>query len=341
MTVKDRYSRQTMFSAIGDKGQRNIQKKKVLIIGAGALGTANAELLTRAGVGHLTIVDRDYVEWSNLQRQQLYLERDAHDQIPKAIAIKKHLTAINHDVSIVACIKDVNASNLEVMAEGHDLMIDATDNFETRWIINDVSQKLSIPWIYGACVGSFGMSFTVIPGKTPCMNCLWKAIPFQSMTCETGGIIAPVVQMVTAHQSAEAMKILVEDWAALRKTFVTFDLWNNQFQSIDMTKAKREDCLSCGKERTYPFLDYTSGMKTMVLCGRDTVQVRPPKPVDLNINHLLSQLKKAGYKAQANPYLVHIHYEKERMVLFKDGRALIHGTNDMAYAKRVYQKILG
>ncbi|MTT31836.1 thiamine biosynthesis protein MoeB [Terrilactibacillus sp. BCM23-1] len=339
--MKDRYSRQTMFSAIGEKGQRNIQKKKVLIIGAGALGTANAELLTRAGVGQLTIVDRDYVEWSNLQRQQLYVERDAHDQTPKAIAIKKHLTAINHEVSIVACIKDVNASNLEAMAEGHDLMIDATDNFETRWIINDISQKLSIPWIYGACVGSFGMSFTVIPGKTPCMNCLWKSIPFQSMTCETGGIIAPAVQMVTAHQTAEALKILAEDWTAIRTTFVSFDLWNNQFQSIDMTKAKREDCLSCGKERTYPFLDVTNGMKTMVLCGRETVQVRPPKPVNLNINHLLSRLKKAGYEAQANPYLVQVHYEKERMVLFKDGRALIHGTNDIAYAKRVYQKILG
>ncbi|RYL92105.1 thiamine biosynthesis protein MoeB [Sporolactobacillus sp. THM7-4] len=339
--MDDRYSRQILFSAIGRKGQKTLREKRVLIIGAGALGTGNAELLARAGVGHLTIADRDYVEWSNLQRQQLYTESDARARLPKAVAAQQHLAAINNETSVQALIKDADAANLEEIAAGHDLIIDATDNFETRWIMNDVSQKLDIPWIYGACVGSLGMSFTVIPGQTPCMNCLWKTLPFQSMTCDTGGIIAPAVQMVVAYQSAEALKILAADWAAIRKTFLTFDLWKNQFQSIDMSGARREDCPSCGKKRTYPFLDYARHTKTTVLCGRQTVQVRPPKPAHISIEQLQSRLKEAGFEVRANPFLLAIQFEKERMVLFRDGRALIHGTRDTAYARSLYQKIIG
>ncbi|RYM06547.1 thiamine biosynthesis protein MoeB [Sporolactobacillus sp. THM7-7] len=339
--MEERYSRQILFSPIGEDGQRNLRKKHVLLVGAGALGSANADILVRAGVGQLTIVDRDYVEWSNLQRQQLYTEEDAREQLPKAVAAKNHLNAINPEVSVHACVLDAAAADLEELAEDKDLIVDATDNFETRGVINDLSQKLTVPWIYGACVGSFGMSFTVIPGKTPCMHCLWKAIPLTGLTCETGGIIAPAVQMVAAHQTAEALKILVEDWDSIRQTFVTFDLWHNQYQSMNVTKAKREDCLSCGKERTYPFLNRTNTTKAAILCGRDTVQVRPPKRLELDFIRLSCKLKRAGYEVRANPYLMSVHYARERLVLFKDGRALVHGTKNTGYARSLYQKIIG
>ncbi|MGE7778755.1 MoeB/ThiF family adenylyltransferase [Peribacillus sp. NPDC097264] len=337
----ERYSRQTLFSPIGEGGQAHIHQKHVLLLGAGALGSANAEALTRAGVGKLTIVDRDYVESSNLQRQQLYTEQDVEDKLPKAEAAKRHLHAINHEVDVAAVIMDATARSLEPLLGHVDLIIDATDNFETRMIINDLSQKLQIPWIYGACVGSVGMTMTILPDKTPCMNCLMKTIPVQGMTCDTGGIISPAVTMVVAHQTAEALKILVEDWEAVRPTLVTFDLWRNQYQTIKLTKAKRTDCLSCGEQRTYPFLNADNMTKTAVLCGRDTVQVRPSKPLKLQLEKLAKDLKGSDYLVKVNPFLLSCEKDGERMVIFQDGRALIHGTKDMVHAKALYQRILG
>ncbi len=339
--MSDRYSRQILFSPIGKEGQVQIRSKHVLIIGAGALGSGNAEMLTRAGVGKLTIVDRDYVESSNLQRQQLYTERDVELKLPKAAAAEKRLREINSDVQIEAVIGDANPEKLAELARGKDLIIDSTDNFETRLAINDISQKLNIPWIYGACVGSYGMSFTIIPGKTPCLSCLLKAMPIQGMTCDTVGIISPAVGMVVAHQTAEALKILVEDWEAVRTSFVSFDLWRNQYSSMKMTKAKDESCLSCGTHRTYPFLEMENLMKSTVLCGRDTVQVRPAKVLDIPLEELSKQLTTIGYHVKGNPYLLSIETDKERMVLFKDGRALVHGTKDLSAARALYNRILG
>ena len=241
--MSDRYSRQVLFSPIGKEGQAKIRPKHCLIIGAGALGSGNAEMLTRAGIGKLTIVDRDYVEESNLQRQQLYTEQDVEQKLPKAAAAEKRLRAINSEVEIHAIIGDANPEKLDELVKGVDLIIDSTDNFETRMAINDISQKYKIPWVYGACVGSYGMSFTIIPGKTPCLNCLLKTIPMQGLTCDTAGIISPAVGMVVAHQIAEALKILVEDWDAVRPSFVSFDLWRNQYSSIKMSKAKDERLL--------------------------------------------------------------------------------------------------
>lgn len=339
--MDNRYSRQELFSNIGVKGQEKISSKHVVLIGAGALGTVNAEILTRSGIGKLTIIDRDYVEWSNLQRQQLYTESDAELKLPKAIAAKQHLEEINSEVAITAKVVDATVDNLEDLLQDTDLIIDATDNFDTRFVINDLSQKLNIPWIYGACVGSYGMSYTIIPGKTPCLNCLLKSIPIKGLSCETGGIIAPAVQMVAAHQTTEALKILVEDWDAIRTSFVTFDLWNNEYHRIKVSKAKNDDCLSCGKERTYPYLSHSNLTKTAVLCGGETVQVRPPEPIELNFVHMSKRLRQIGYEVKANPYLMTIQYAKERLVLFKDGRALIHGTKDRSYARAIYQKIIG
>jgi molybdopterin/thiamine biosynthesis adenylyltransferase len=339
--MSERYSRQVLFPPIGATGQEKLGNKHVLIIGAGALGSGNAEVLTRAGVGKLTIVDRDYVEASNLQRQQLYTEEDVREKLPKAAAAKKRLTAINSDVSIEALIADATPELLQQLVSGVDLILDATDNFETRMAINDTAQKHQIPWIYGACVGSYGMSFTIIPGQTPCLNCLLKTIPIQGMTCDTGGIIGPTVQMVIAHQTAEALKILVEDWSALRSTFLSFDVWRNHFTNMKMSKAKDEGCLSCGTEPTFPYLDLENMTKTSVLCGRDTVQIRPPKQEEINLASLSEQLTSLGYEVKANPYLLAVEFEGTRMVIFGDGRALIHGTKDINQAKTYYQRLLG
>jgi adenylyltransferase/sulfurtransferase len=339
--MSERYSRQILFTPIGKEGQEKIRAKHCLIIGAGALGSGNAEMLTRAGVGKLTIVDRDYIEESNLQRQQLYTERDVKEKLPKAAAAEKRLKEINSDVEIISVIGDANPEKLEELVQGVDLIMDATDNFETRMAINDISQKHKIPWIYGACVGSYGMVFTIIPGKTPCLNCLLKAIPMQGLTCDTAGIISPAVGMVTAHQTAEAMKILVEDWDEVRTSFVSFDLWRNQYSSIKMAKAKDEGCLSCGTHPTYPYLEAENLTKSTVLCGRNTVQVRPPTPLEIPLEDLAKQLTAAGFEVKGNPYLLSIETGVERIVIFKDGRALIHGTKDMIAAKTIYNRILG
>lgn len=337
----ERYSRQMLFSPIGQAGQEKIRTKHVLMIGAGALGSSNGEILTRAGIGKLTIVDRDYVEASNLQRQQLYTEEDVEQKLPKAVAAEKRLKAINSDVEIHSIVGDATPEMLEELIKDVDLILDATDNFETRMALNDISQKYKIPWIYGALVGSFGMSFTIIPGKTPCLNCLLKSIPVQGMTCDTVGVIAPTVQMVVAHQTAEALKILVEDWDAIRTSFVSFDLWRNQYSSIKMSKVKDVGCLSCGSEPTYPYLEKENLMKSDVLCGRDTVQIRPPKHGEINLAELSERLLALNYEVKGNPYLLSVEMAENRLVIFKDGRALIHGTKDISHAKSIYQKLFG
>lgn len=339
--MDERYSRQMLFSPIGKSGQEKIRQKHVLMIGAGALGSSNGEILTRAGIGKLTIVDRDYVEASNLQRQQLYTEEDVAQKLPKAIAAERRLKAINRDVEIRPVVGDANPEMLEELSAGVDLILDATDNFDTRMAINDISQKHGIPWIYGACVGSFGMSFTIIPGKTPCLNCLLKTIPVQGMTCDTVGIIAPTVQMVVAHQTVEAFKILVEDWEAIRHSFVSFDLWRNQYSSIKMSKVRDKGCLSCGENRTYPYLDKENLMRSDVLCGRDTVQIRPSQKGEVDLNQLSQHLVSLNYEVKGNPYLLSVEMGENRMVIFNDGRALIHGTKDISHARSIYNRLLG
>ena len=339
--MNERYSRQTLFAPIGEKGQEKISGKHVLIIGAGALGTGNAEALVRSGIGKLTIVDRDYVEWSNLQRQQLYSEADAESRIPKAIAAKNRLEAINSSVTVEAIIADASAEELEEWAKQTDLIIDATDNFETRMIINDVSQKYQVPWIYGACVGSYGITYTIIPGKTPCLSCLMETVPLGGLTCDTAGIISPAVQMVVSYQISEALKILVDDLDSLRNKLVSFDLWKNQHSAISVDKMKKEHCPSCGKERSYPFLSYENQTKTAVLCGRDSVQIRPAAKVERDLEALEKVLIGQGGTIQLNPYLLSFSLNNHRLVFFKDGRVLVHGTKDIAEAKTLYNKYLG
>ena len=341
--MKERYSRQELFAPIGREGQEKLASKHVLIIGAGALGTGNAEALVRAGVGKLTIIDRDYVEWSNLQRQQLYSEEDAIERLPKAVAAKKRLEQVNSDVKIEAIVGDATAIEIEGLAERKrpHLIIDATDNFETRMVINDVSQKYEIPWIYGACVGSYGISYVVIPKQTPCLNCLLETVPLGGLTCDTAGIIGPTVQMVVAYQVAEALKILIEDWESLRNKLVSFDLWKNQHTAIRVDKVRKENCPSCGSQPTYPFLNYEMQTKTAVLCGRDSVQIRPPVQQERDLDELARLLSQQGRKVEKNPYLLSFAIGNYRLVVFKDGRVLVHGTKDIDEAKTLYHRYLG
>lgn len=338
--MSDRYSRQELFQPIGKEGQNQLQQSHALIIGAGALGTALAESLARAGIGKLTIVDRDYVEWSNLQRQQLYSESDARDRIPKAVAAKKRLHAINSDVEVISHIMDVTIEEMEYLLEGVDLILDATDNFDTRLLINDSSQKANIPWIYGACVGSYGVSLTIIPSKTPCLQCLLDTIPLGGMTCDTAGIISPAVQIVVAHQVTEALKLLTGNQDALRGSLYSFDLWLNQSSSISVEKLKKDDCPSCGVNPSYPYLDHTNTTKTAVLCGRNTVQIRPAHNMTWNLEQLAVALTPHG-KVKSNEYLLSLTVAEHRLVFFADGRVLIHGTKDIHEAKRLYHQYVG
>ncbi|HDR8155031.1 TPA: molybdopterin-synthase adenylyltransferase MoeB [Bacillus cereus] len=338
--MADRYSRQQLFKPIGSKGQEKIRNKHVLIVGAGALGSASAESFVRAGVGKLTIIDRDYVEWSNLQRQQLYSEQDAIEKMPKAIAAKNRLEQINSEVQIHAFVMDATLENMEGLLKNVDVIIDATDNFDIRFVINELSQKHNIPWVYGSCVGSYGMSYTIIPQETPCLHCMLKNIPVTGVTCDTAGIISPTVQIVAAYQVAEALKILIEDFSAIRKTFFMFDIWNNQNHFIKLGKIKTDACLSCGLNRTYPYLSYEKQTKAAVLCGRNTVQIRTVDNRKYNFDDIEKVLKKLG-KVDRNPYLLSCQFDDYRIVFFRDGRVFIHGTNDISKAKQLYYRVFG
>ncbi|RKD21762.1 thiamine biosynthesis protein MoeB [Ammoniphilus oxalaticus] len=338
--MSDRYSRQELFQPIGKEGQRKLSQKHVLMIGAGALGTGASETLVRAGVGKLTIVDRDYVEWSNLQRQQLYTEQDATERMPKAIAAYNRLSAVNSEVEIIAKVTDVTTEEIDELVEGVDLIMDATDNFDIRLLINDAAQKYRIPWIYGAVIGSYGLTYTILPGQTPCLSCLLESVPMGGATCDTAGIISPNVQMVVAYQTVEAMKILVEDFDAVRPTLLSFDLWTNQHTTIRVDKLKKDDCPSCGKQPSFPFLSQANHTKTAVLCGRDTVQIRPPVPMQRDLEQLAQSLAVHG-QIEKNPYLVSLSTGAHRLAIFQDGRVLVHGTKDVTEARTLYHRFLG
>ena len=336
--MKDRYSRQMLFKPVGEQGQKRMEQGHVMILGCGALGTASAETLARAGVGKLTIIDRDYVEASNLQRQQLFSESDAMQEMPKAIAAKRRLSEINSEILIDAHVMDATGDELTPLVKDVDLVIDATDNFDVRLMMNDLFQKLSIPWIFGSCVGSTGMSFTILPMETPCLNCLLSSGPISGATCDSAGIIAPAVQMVAAHQTTEALKMLVGDTAALRTKLITFDLWNNQQQMINVSKAKKDHCKTCGEFPSYEYLTDEKKTKTEVLCGRETVQIRSRQP--LQLNELAKRLQVMG-EVRNNDFLLSLRYQNYRLVFFHDGRTLIHGTNSVNEAKKIYYQLIG
>lgn len=336
-----RYSRQVLFSPIGETGQEALLKKHVLIIGLGTLGTQSAESLTRAGLGKLTIVDRDYVEYSNLHRQQLYTEADAANKLPKAVAAEKRLGKINSDVEISAHIVDVAPGELAFLTKDVDLIIDGTDNFDIRMMINDISQKEGIPWIYGSCVGSFGISYTIIPGETPCLHCMLEKIPVGGPNCDTAGIIHPTASQVVVYQTVEALKLLTGNKEALRRELVTFDLWENQQMKMNVDQMRKADCASCGPNPTYPFLTYDKQTKSAVLCGRDAVQISPAEKQQRDLTGLAEQLNKTAGKVEVNDFLLSYTLDGRRLVLFADGRAIIHGIHNKEEAKTLYYQYFG
>ncbi|MDX8045726.1 MoeB/ThiF family adenylyltransferase [Gracilibacillus sp. S3-1-1] len=339
--MNNRYHRQMLFQPIGEEGQRRLQESHVAIVGVGALGSSNAEMLARAGVGTLTLLDRDYVEASNLQRQQLFSEADVEAKTPKVIAAKKRLEEINHSTIIHAKVIDAGVEELENIVPQVDVVIDATDNFDTRLILNDVCQKHHKPWIYGACVSSYGVTFTVLPENSPCLHCLMDHIPNDGATCDTVGIISPAVQMVVSHQVTETLKIVTGNTDALSGKLIAFDLWKNQHIEVKVASLKDNQCPSCAKKQ-YPYLTYQSQLKTAVLCGRNTVQIRSSEQKVISFDELKNNLERnKRVKLFSNPYLLSFEIEKFRIVLFRDGRTLIHGTKDITEAKKVYYQYIG
>jgi molybdopterin-synthase adenylyltransferase len=339
-TNTDRYSRQILFSGIGDEGQHRLVNSRVVIIGCGALGSAQAESLARAGIGHLRIVDRDFVEFSNLQRQTMFTESDADERLPKAVAAANHLAEINSEISIEPEIADVNHSNIERLIQGCDIVIDGTDNFATRYLINDVCVKHGVNWIYGAAVGSYGVTMTIQPGVTPCLRCVFPEAPpaASAPTCDTAGVIMPIINLVAAIQVSEALKLLTGNQEQLHRSLMQFDVWQNEWRSISVGEPAGS-CVTCSL-RQFDSLDSTSAEFAAVLCGRHAVQVSPALPARVNLAELRKRLAAAG-EVQGNEYLLRFRTGEFEMTIFQDARSIISGTDDVGKARSLYAKFIG
>lgn len=335
MVDLERYSRQILYKHIGQQGQEQLLNKHVLIIGMGALGTHLAESLVRTGIGELTIVDRDYVEFSNLQRQTLFTEQDALSFMPKVVAASKHLQAIRSDVVIHQHIAHVDAHFLETIAMHIDLILDATDNFETRQLINDFAYLNHVPWIYGGVVQSTYVEAAFIPGETPCFNCLVPNIPTINMTCDTVGVIQPAVTMTTSLQMKDTLKILLGAESSSKLTYG--DLWEGSHHTFGFSKMQRAMCPTCGERPMYPHL-HTNSRNFTTLCGRDTVQYQN---TDITQEILESFLIKHQIHYQRNQYMIRFKYKSHQIVSFKGGRMLIHGMTNPNDAKTLINQLFG
>lgn len=334
----NKYNRQILFSPIGEHGQEKLADSHLLIVGLGALGAASAEMFARAGIGKLTLLDRDYVEMTNLQRQPLYSVQDAVDRLPKSIAAKRRLEQVNPAVEVEAIVVDVTASVLADYVDGVNIIIDGTDNFDVRMIMNEIAQKHDIPWIYGSCVGSYGITYTIIPKKTPCLACVMDTIPIGTPTCDTVGIIQPAATQVVLHQVTEAIKWLVGDRRSMNRQLRAFDLWKNEQSTIDIQSLRKKNCLSCGENATHSYLQKENETKLAVLCGRDTVQIRPAQSKTIDIEAMASKSEIKSLPLEVNDFLLSLTVAPYRIVLFKDGRALVHGTKDITEAKILYDR---
>ncbi len=340
----ERYSRQILFEPIGPEGQRRLLAARVTLIGCGALGTTLANLLARAGVGFLRIVDRDFVELSNLQRQALFDERDAAECLPKAEAARRKLAGINSDVRVEAVVADATPLNIESFAEGVDLLLDGTDNFEARFLINDTAIKHRIPWIYGACVGAVGLAMPILPGQTPCLRCVFEQAPPPEMspTCDTVGVLGPVVSMVAGHQASEALKILTGRRDAVSRRLLHIDAWSGRIVQINVdASARAGECPCCGQGR-YEYLAGPLGSSAVRLCGRDSVQISPPPGLHVDLAALADRLRPAASAPPlVNEYLLRAAIGRHRITLFTDGRAIIQGTDRPDEARGVYARYVG
>lgn len=338
MTISDRYSRQILFHGIGSEGQQKIANSKVLVVGMGALGTVIANSLCRAGVGYLRLVDRDYVELSNLQRQTIYDEQDVENNLPKAAAAVRHLQKVNSEIVLEPVVSDVNSGNIEYLIDGMDLILDGTDNFETRFLINDACIKHNIPWIYGGAIGSTGMSMNIIPGKTACFRCLVSEprTPSSSPTCSSMGVLGMLTGIIGCLESAEALKILIGS-SKICTNLCVVDIWENTINYINIPKSP--ECPTCG-QGCYDFLNSMKGSYTSSLCGRDSIQVIPSKMGNMDFPALSNKLSPLG-SVKYNQYILNFAVNNIEITLFKDGRAIIKNVKDEGAAKSVYSEYIG
>ncbi len=337
-----RYARQSLFEPFGEDGTRALTHARVTLIGCGALGSVTASTLVRAGVGQLRIVDRDFLELNNLQRQVLYDEQDLADNLPKAEAAARKLRRVNSSVEIEPIVADANASNVEELCRDADLLLDGTDNFETRFLLNDVSVRHRIPWVYGACVGTEGLVMPVLPSETPCLRCVWEDAPPPGMspTCDTAGVLGPVVNVVASLQAMEAMKILAGKLGAVSRRLTMIDVWTGQFRQIDMQSARDAGDCPCCKQGRFEFLDGTKSSAAAVLCGRNAVQILPATPGKVDFKELSARLK-SGARPTFNAFLLRFVADGLSVTVFRDGRAIVQGTNDAVAARSVYAKYVG
>ncbi len=337
MTPEERYSRQVLFPGVGAEGQRRLATARVAIVGCGATGSALASLLARAGVGTLRIIDRDYVEPSNLQRQSLFDENDAAESVPKALAAARKIAAFNSGIVVEPQVADLTPANVASLLANSDLVLDGTDNFETRYLVNDYAVEQGRPWIYAAAVGSYGVTMDVLPGETACLACVFPAPPRGVVeTCDTSGILNSAVNLVASVQATEALKLLVGARDRLRRTLLSFDVWTNERSEISTTRP-RADCQTCG-EREFIHLE-GKGRPHITLCGRNSVQIHErERPIDFAA--MTERLKPHG-TVRHNDFVLKFWREDYEMTLFPDGRAIIKGTTDTAVARSLYARYVG
>jgi len=339
-TNNERYSRQILFNGIGKEGQERLLNSRVVIIGCGALGSAQAEALARAGVGNLRIVDRDFVEFSNLQRQTMFTESDARERLPKAIACANRIREINSDIVVEPEVADVNHSNIESLISDVDVVIDGTDNFATRYLINDACVKHEVNWVYGAAVGSYGVTMTIRPHETPCLRCIFPEAPpaASAPTCDTAGVIMPIISIVASVQVTEALKLLTAKIGDLHNSLMQFDVWRNEWRKISIGKPL-PDCPTCGLGE-YETLNAEARDFAAVMCGRHAVQISPTDSVHIDLDALRRKLESSG-DVKANDYLVRFRTGEYELTIFQDARSIIRGTDDIATARSLYSKYIG
>jgi adenylyltransferase/sulfurtransferase len=337
VTPEARYSRQVLFGGIGAQGQERLAAAQVAIVGCGAIGSATAGLLARAGVGAIHIIDRDYVEPSNLQRQSLFDEGDASESLPKAIAAARKIKTFNGEIRVEPQVADLTPANAAELLAGSQLILDGTDNFETRYLLNDFCVQGGVPWIYAAAVGSYGITMNVVPGETACLACFFAAPPQGIVeTCDTSGILNTAVNLVASVQVTEALKYLVGARDVLRRTLLSFDVWSNDRSEVS-TAHPRPDCQTCGT-RQFPHLS-GEGRPHITLCGRNSVQIHEyRRPIDFA--EMAARLGPHG-KVRHNSFVLKFWHNGYEMTLFPDGRAIIQGTTDTAIARSLYARYVG
>jgi molybdopterin-synthase adenylyltransferase len=338
----ERYSRQIRFPGMREDGQRRLLESRVTLCGCGALGTVLANALVRAGVGHLRLIDRDFIETSNLQRQVLFDEQDVAENLPKAEAAARKLEAINSTVHVEPVVTDIDRTNILELVEDADLILDGTDNFEIRYLINDAAVKLGKPWVYGGCIGSHGQTMTILPGETPCLRCVFEAAPApgEAGTCETAGVLGPIVNIVASYQATEAFKILAGRLDKVNRDLLYFDVWDNVQKRIKIAPLLGKVDCPCCQRKQFAWLDGDLGSHTTSLCGRNAVQVAHRTASRLNFDDLAHHLETLG-SVSYNRFLLKFQVDSYDFTVFPDGRAIIKGTDDVDKARTLYAKYIG